>query len=241
MADEKKPAEEESTTEVDAPGGSPEDTASAGDSADSAETVPDEEQDEEQDTDAAEEYDLEAEDSDAEETEESDEAGVAPRRPISHIKVALVAGLVGVLALAGLTAWLGYRTYEANRDEHRRELFLQVGRQGALNLTTIDWQNAEADVQRILDSATGTFYDDFQQRAQPFVEVVKQAQSKSVGTIAEAGLESAGTNEAQVLVAVTVKTSNAGAPEQEPRAWRMRISVEQIGDEAKVSKVEFVP
>lgn len=241
MADEKKPAEEESTTEVDTPGGSPEDTASAGDSADSAETVPDEEQDEEQDTDAAEEYDLEAEDSDAEETEESDEAGVAPRRPISHIKVALVAGLVGVLALAGLTAWLGYRTYEANRDEHRRELFLQVGRQGALNLTTIDWQNAEADVQRILDSATGTFYDDFQQRAQPFVEVVKQAQSKSVGTIAEAGLESAGTNEAQVLVAVTVKTSNAGAPEQEPRAWRMRISVEQIGDEAKVSKVEFVP
>lgn len=241
MADEKKPAEGEPTTEVDAPGGSPEATAPTADSADSAETVPDEEQDTELDTEDAEEYDLEAGDSDAEEVEESDEAGVAPRKPISHVKVALIAGLVGVLALAGLTAWLGYRTYEANRDEHRRELFLQVGRQGALNLTTIDWQNAEADVQRILDSATGTFYDDFQQRAQPFVEVVKQAQSKSVGTIAEAGLESAGTNEAQVLVAVTVKTSNAGAPEQEPRAWRMRISVEQIGDEAKVSKVEFVP
>ncbi|MGD9512861.1 Mce protein [Mycolicibacterium sp. jd] len=237
MADEKRPAEE-STAEVDAPGGSPADAAAP--VADPAEI----ESDTAEDSEVIEEYDLEAEDSEADEAEDADEADgaeAAPRSPMSHVKVALIAGLVGVLALAGLTAWMGYRTYEANRDEHRRELFLQVGRQGALNLTTIDWQNAEADVQRILDSATGTFYDDFQQRAQPFVEVVKQAQSKSVGTVAEAGLESAGANEAQVLVAVTVKTSNAGAPEQEPRAWRMRISVEKIGDDAKVSNVEFVP
>ncbi len=160
---------------------------------------------------------------------------------MSHIKMALIAGLIGLLALGGLTGWLGYRTWESHRDEQRRELFLQVGRQGALNLTTIDWEHADADVQRILDSATGTFYDDFQQRAQPFMAVVKQAKSKSAGTIAEAGLESATDNEAEVLVAVSVKTSNAGAPEQQPRAWRMRISVEKIGDEAKVSNVEFVP
>ena len=87
----------------------------------------------------------------------------------------------------------------------------------------------------------GKFYDEFEKRAQPFVEVVKQAQSKSVGTIAEAGLESESDNGAQVLVAVTVKTSNAGAPQQAPRAWRMRISVQKVGDEAKVSNVEFVP
>ncbi len=119
-----------------------------------------------------------------------------------------------VVALAGLTGWLGFRTYQSHQADEQRKLFLQVGRQGALNLTTIDWQHADEDVQRILDSATGTFYDDFQKRAQPFVEVVKQAQSKSVGTIAEAGLESESDNGAQVLVAVTVKTSNAGAPEQ---------------------------
>ena len=48
-------------------------------------------------------------------------------------------------------------------------------------------------------------------------------------------------NEAQVLVAVTVTTSNVGAPEQEPRAWRMRLTVQKVGDDAKVSNVEFVP
>lgn len=185
----------------------------------------------------------ETDDTDVDDADDADDAEVAaPRRaPWSHVKIALVAGLVGVLALAGLTGWLGYRTWESQRAESARELFLQVGRQGALNLTTIDWEHADADVQRILDSATGTFYDDFQKRAQPFAEVVKQAKSKSEGTIAEAGLETSTDNEAQVLVAVTVKTTNAGAPEQQPRAWRMRISVEKLGDEAKVSNVEFVP
>lgn len=183
------------------------------------------------------------EDTDVDGAEDADDAEVAASRraPWSHVKIALVAGLVGVLALAGLTGWLGYRTWESQRAESTRELFLQVGRQGALNLTTINWEQADADVQRILDSATGTFYDDFQKRAQPFAEVVKQAKSKSEGTIAEAGLETSTDDEAQVLVAVTVKTTNAGAPEQQPRAWRMRISVEKLGDEAKVSNVEFVP
>jgi Mce-associated membrane protein len=172
--------------------------------------------------------------------EAPEEAGPA-KPPMSHLRLATIVGLVLVVALAGLTGWLGFRTYQSRQADEKRNLFLQVGRQGALNLTTIDWQQADANVQRILDSATGTFYDDFQKRAQPFVEVVKQAQSKSVGTIAEAGLESESDNGAQVLVAVTVKTSNAGAPEQAPRAWRMRISVQKVGDEAKVSNVEFVP
>jgi Mce-associated membrane protein len=194
------------------------DTADAGDSADAG--------------DAAE--------GDAAEADAVDVVDAAEPRP-SHVKVAMIAGLVLVLALSGLTGWLGFRAYQSYTAEQDRNLFLQVGRQGALNLTTIDHQRAEEDVQRVLDSATGTFYDDFQSRAQPFIEVVKQAQSKSVGNVTEAGLESVSGDEARVLVAVTVNTSNAGAPEQEPRAWRMRLTVKKVEDEAKVSNVEFVP
>ena len=178
----------------------------------------------------------------AEEGEEAGDEVAAPAKPrMSHVTLAMITGLVAVVVLGGLTGWLGFRAYQSHQTDEQQKLFVQVGRQGALNLTTIDWQHADADVQRILDSATGTFYDDFQKRAQPFVEVVKQAQSKSVGTIAEAGLESVSNDGAQVLVAVTVKTSNAGAPDQRPRAWRMRVSVQQVGNDAKVSDVKFVP
>lgn len=180
--------------------------------------------------------DAAVEDFDAAVVEESAKPGM------SHLKLATIVGVVVVLALGGLAGWLGFRAYESQKLEAQRQLFLQVGRQGAINLTTIDWEHAEADVQRILDSATGTFYDDFQQRAAPFIDVVKQAQSKSVGMVTEAGMESESDTEARVLVAVTVQTSNAGAAEQQPRLWRMRVTVQDVGDDqVKVSNVEFVP
>ncbi|SUA31310.1 conserved Mce associated membrane protein [Mycolicibacterium fortuitum] len=167
-------------------------------------------------------------------------ASADAKRSASPLRLALIAGLIGVVVLGGLVGWLGFRTYQSQHAEKERQLFLQVARQGALNLTTIDYQNADSDVQRILDSATGQFHDDFSQRAQPFVDVVKKAQSKSVGTVTDSGLESVTDGEAQAIVAVTVRTSNAGAPEQQPRSWRMRFTMQKVGQDVKVSNVGFV-
>ena len=185
---------------------------------------------------------------DVEDVEPESAAGDADGEPTPRSKKPMAAswratlfGLAMVVVLAGLVGWLGFRVYQSHQAQAQRSQFLQVARQGALNLTTIDWQHAEADVHRILDGATGEFYDDFAKRSQPFIEVLKQAQAKTVGTITEAGLESETTDSAQALVAVSVQTSNAGEPEQVPRAWRMRINVQKVGDQVKVSDVGFVP
>lgn len=179
---------------------------------------------------------------DADSDDKADAREKRRRAPWSLIRLATVAGLVVVLALAGLTGWLGYQAWQAHQAEQQRERFLETGRQGVLNLTSVDWQQAEADVQRILDSSTGGFYDQFQQRAAPYTEVVKQAQSKSVGTIQQAALESVSDtgDSAKVLVAVSIAASNAGAPEQPLRFWRMRVTVDEVDGQMKVSDVEFV-
>ena len=177
----------------------------------------------------------------AEDEDDGDPEPDAATPRMSHVRLASIVGLVVVLALGGLVGWLGFRAYQSHQLDTQRKVFLQVGRQGALNLTTIDYQHVDEDVKRILDSATGTFYDDFQQRSQPFTEVVKQVKSKSVGSVTEAGLESESENEAQVLVAVAVNTTVEGQPNQQPRAWRMRILVQKVGEDTKVSNVEFVP
>ncbi|MGH3677645.1 MAG: mammalian cell entry protein [Mycobacterium sp.] len=161
--------------------------------------------------------------------------------PMPPHRLALLVGLTIVAALMAVAGWLGWGAYQGNRVAEQQAQFLQAGRQGALNLTTIDWQHADADIQRILNSATGTFYDDFLKQSQPFIDVLKAAQARSEGTITAAGLESSSGNGAQILVAVGVKISNAGAPVQDPRAWRMRISVQKVGDDVKMSNVEFVP
>ncbi|OBJ39643.1 mammalian cell entry protein [Mycolicibacterium mucogenicum] len=178
---------------------------------------------------------------DAVEADGVDEPVAEPAKPKRVRRIAAVVGLVLVVALSALVGWLVVRTHRATAVDERQSQIVQAARQGALNLTTIDWQRADADVQRILDSATGDFYDDFAKRSAPFIKVVKEAKSTSTGTITEAGLESESGDSAQVLVAVAVKTSNVGAPDQQPREWRMRLAVQKVGDVMKVSNVEFVP
>lgn len=165
---------------------------------------------------------------------------LARRRRLSRSATVLAVGAVMVAALAGLSGWLGYRAYQQHDAQARRNLFVATARQGAVNLTTINYTQVDRDVQRILDSATGAFRDEFEQRSKPFAEVVKAAQSKSEGTVTDAGLESQRGDSAQVLVAVAVKSHTAGGDEP-PREWRMRIEVRSVGDDAKVSNVVFVP
>jgi Mce-associated membrane protein len=202
--------------------------------------------------------DIDAEDIDAEETnvedsqadepepetEDAAEAGTRNRVQnwLSSIPGPITVSVAIIVALVGLGGWLGFRVHQDHQVQAQRSLYVQVARQTAINLTTIDYAEVDADIKRVLDSATGAFHDEFQNRSKPFVEVIKKVQSKSEGTVAEAGLLSYTKDQAQVLVAIAVKTSMAAAPaDPEPRRWRMRLTVDKTGDSAKVSKVEFVP
>ena len=190
--------------------------------------------------------DIDAADIDAEDIDAEDDAGHDTKKRVpkwvSSIPSPIAVAVAAIVALLGVGGWLGFRVHQDDQAQAQRNLYVQVARQTAINLTTIDYTEVDADIKRVLDSATGAFHDEFQNRSQPFVEVVKKVQSKSEGTISEAGLLSHTKDQAQVLVAVAVKTSMAGAPpDQEPRRWRMRLTVDKTGDNAKVSNVEFVP
>ncbi|MGI9123684.1 MAG: hypothetical protein ACR2JM_02890 [Mycobacterium sp.] len=149
-------------------------------------------------------------------------------------------GLALVVVLAALFAGQAYRVYRDRQNEQQRAMFLEVGRQAAINLTTIDYQRADSDVQRVLDSATGAFKDEFSGRSDAFIDVVTKAQSKSSGSVTEAGIESMDEHEAQVMVALAVKTTTMGVTDPSPRYWRMRLTVSKTDGGAKISKVDFV-
>jgi Mce-associated membrane protein len=164
----------------------------------------------------------------------------APDWPRPDMRLALAVGTVVVVTLVGLLGWLGYRTGQSQQAEQQREMFLRVARQSAVDLTTLSHTEIEADVQRILDLSTGAFRDDFSKRTRPFVDRIKRDQSKSQGSITEAGLQSVTGNSARALVAVSVKLSTAGAAEQQLEGFRLRIDMQRLGDGAKVSDVEYV-
>jgi Mce-associated membrane protein len=162
-------------------------------------------------------------------------------QPASQVeRIALVVGLIAGAVLAALVGWLSFRTYEAQNREAQRDLFVETAQQVAVNLSTVDYQNADADAQRILDSATGKFADNFSHRKQLYIDTAKGTRSKSLGAVTDAGLESLTGDQGRVLVAVTVKSADPAQAQQEPQFVRMRVTVQKIGDVAKVSDVAFL-
>ncbi|OBI31242.1 Mce protein [Mycolicibacter sinensis] len=153
---------------------------------------------------------------------------------------ALIAGLIGVVISAGLLGWLGFRAEAAHSAATHREMFLQAARRTALDLTTVDYQDPQGDVQRVLDSATGEFYERFAKRAPLLIETVTRERSQAVSAVSEAGLEWQSGDEAQVLVAVSVASKHLGGLDLRPHELRMRLTVQRMGKQAKVSDVEYV-
>jgi Mce-associated membrane protein len=161
--------------------------------------------------------------------------------PAQVDRIALIAGVIAGVVLAGLVGWLGFRAYEAHNLDAQRNLFVRAASQGAANVLSVDYQHADADAQRILDSATGKFYASFARRKQAYIDNAKRTRSQLVATVTDAGLESRNGDRGQVLVAVTVKSSDPAQTHQEPHYWRVRVTVQQMGNTAKVSDVVFVP
>ena len=165
----------------------------------------------------------------------------SPKRRRSLILIAAGVMVVAIAVLAGLAGRFQYQARHERRAAEQVAAFLQAGRQAALSLTTIAYNEADADITRVADSSTGEFKDEFQRNSAGFADAVRKAQATTVGTVTAAGVESIDGDSAQILVALSVKTTNAGAPERQPRLWRMRITMQKQGDDAKVSNVRFVP
>lgn len=152
----------------------------------------------------------------------------------------LILAVVITVVFAGLAGWFGYRTLQAREVNQTNEMLLQAGRQAAINLTTIDAATVDADIRRVIDASVDPFAGEFAKKSASFADVVRLAQSKSEGRVTEAGIESLTDDTADVLVALSVTTTAKGVPEEQPRLWRMRITVKKSGDTAKVSNVGFV-
>lgn len=166
---------------------------------------------------------------------------LSARRPTpSALAVGLVVVGAILIAASSLAGWFGYRTVQERQAQHTRDLFLQAGRQAAINLTSIDYTRADADIKRVVDSATGDFADEFARNSAGFADTVRQAHAKSTGKITQSGVESVNGDSAQVLVAVAVTTTAQGMDGERPRLWRMRIALQKQGETVKVSNVGFV-
>jgi Mce-associated membrane protein len=199
----------------------------------------DEDEDYEEPADEDEEYDEDYDES-AEEYDESVTERVGWRRWMPTI--AVVAAVIGVFAFAGSSAYMVLQHRDTTRHQQREAAFVAGAKQGVLNMISLDFNKAKADVQRVIDGSTGEFQADFQQRANDFISVVIQSKAVTEGTVHAAALEYINGNSAVVLVSATSQVTNSPPGKDEPpRMWRLRVTVAEVGGHYKMSKVEYVP
>ncbi|MEC9326212.1 MAG: hypothetical protein VYB90_20465 [Actinomycetota bacterium] len=155
----------------------------------------------------------------------------------------IVAALV-ILVTAALLALSGYMIWEHREAERLRQLdaeYSAAARQSVVTLMSLNFNNAEEDVQRIIDNSTGQFKDDFESQAQDFVQVAQDSKVVTEVSVNATGVESMTEDTAVVLVAASSRVTNSGGANQEPRTWRLSVHLQREGEQLKMSKVEFVP
>ncbi|OBK39638.1 hypothetical protein A5658_23905 [Mycobacterium sp. 1245111.1] len=157
---------------------------------------------------------------------------------------ALLAGGTAAASAAALLAATGYMVWQDHRSSeqrHREVEFAAAARQGVVNLMSLDFNRAEDDVQRIIDSSTGAFKNDFQATADDLVTSARNARAVSNTIVNSTAVESTNGNSAVVLVAATSTLTNAAGAKDEKRSWRLSVTVTQDGTQLKIAKVDFVP
>jgi Mce-associated membrane protein len=155
-------------------------------------------------------------------------------------KILSAAAIVAICGLLGASGWMLWHHHTVQVDRQRSAAYTAAARQGVVNLTSLDFNKAKEDVQRVLDSATGEFRDDFQRRADDFTSVVKDSKAVTEGSVTASAVESMGKDSAVVLVLANERVTNSAGAKDDPRAFRFRVSVVRDGDQLKISKVEFV-
>jgi Mce-associated membrane protein len=162
-----------------------------------------------------------------------------PRKWLKYLLIGV--GIGCTLALVGLNVWMLYQHHTLSTQLKRRAEYEAAARQSVTTLMSIDYRHAQQDVQRIIDNSTGSFKDDFQRQAPDLVNAAQQAHTVTEVTVNVAGVETATSDTATVLVSASTRVTNNSGSKPDPHAWRLAVDLKREGNQIKMTKVEFVP
>jgi Mce-associated membrane protein len=184
--------------------------------------------------------DLEA----AEETQSVDEVAPEKKRRLRRPRLKTLAATLAIVVIAGLLSATGMMLWKhrtADMERHRTAEFSAAARQGVVNLMSLDYNHAQESIQRVIDDATGKFKSNFEDGSPDLIKALQQAKVVTKVTINNSAVESMDKDSATVLVAATSQRIGPDAPkeDQQPRVWRVVVSLVREGDQLKMSDVAF--
>lgn len=156
-------------------------------------------------------------------------------------RIATVLAVLGSVALFTASGYMIQQGHNVQAGDRNRAEFVAAARQAAVTLMSIDFNNPQESVQRIVDNSTGSFRQEFEGAADDFIKMAKDAKVTTKATATAAAVESITVDSAVALVSVSSTVTNAAGADEAPRSWRLTVDLQREGDQIKMAKVEFVP
>jgi Mce-associated membrane protein len=156
---------------------------------------------------------------------------------------AVAAGLV-LLLIAGLlsvTGWMLFEHRKAAAERHRTAEYAAAARQGVVNLMSMDYTQAKESVQRVIDDSIGKFKNNFEDSSKDLIKALQDSKMVTKVTVNDTAVEAMDEETATVLIAATSHREGPNAPkeDQQPRVWRVVLTLQRDGGQIKMSDVEF--
>ena len=155
-----------------------------------------------------------------------------------------VAASLVILLIVGLLGGTGFMLWEHKKaadERHRTAEYAAAARQGVVNLMSMDYNKAKESVQRLIDDSVGKFQNNFQETSDDLIKALQDSKMITKVTVNDAAVEQMDDQTAVVLVAATSHREGPNAPkeDQQPRVWRVVVSLQRDGGQIKMSDVEF--
>ncbi|WNG85972.1 hypothetical protein C6A87_018915 [Mycobacterium sp. ITM-2016-00317] len=163
-----------------------------------------------------------------------------PGRQIARY-TAVVLAILATCALIGATVYMVVQHRAAVADRQEQAEYSAAARQAVISLMSLDHTNAQEDVDRIIENSTGQFRDEFEGASKDFVQIAQESKVVTDVSVNASAVQKMDGGTADVLVAAQSRVTNSSGAKEQPRSWRLIVSLQREGDQIKMSKVEFVP
>ncbi len=149
----------------------------------------------------------------------------------------VVVAICALLALSGMMAW---QRHAHEQDRQREAEYAAVARQGTINIMSLDFNDAQGSVQRVIDDSTGKFKEEFSSQSEMLVKALEQSKVVTEVKVDAVAVESMSADNAVVLVAAQSVARNAQDERKAPQRFRVAMTLTRDGGQPKISEVEFL-
>ncbi|MFC9835508.1 hypothetical protein ACFVKB_17020 [Rhodococcus sp. NPDC127530] len=195
------------------------------------------------------------------------EAERSTRTRMSRFGMVCTFLLVVAVIATGVGSWMTSEYLASQRDRQADAQVLQFAESSVVQLISTRKDDADSYVQRVLDSSTGQWHDEFEERKAAVVDTMKQAGGEISGQTLSSGIERRN-SDGSITVLVSAlgqgtvllnqppaegaappapNAESQTAPESErilatmePQQYQIRLDVVSVDDQLKVAKVGFV-